>query len=151
MKVLIIEDESLAARRLSNLLHEIDPDIEIDGLLESVEESVEWLNARPAPELIFLDIHLEDGLSFDIFNRVTISSPVIFTTATDMVSTDFFRRHHIRYLLKPIIMSELKEMMKELEKHNSTVTEKLTYKLFEDLIQARNQDTGETKQKKSSL
>ncbi len=79
MKVLIIEDEAPAFRRLQKLLEEINPDIEIVEVLDSVEESVKWFNSHHIPDLIFSDIQLSDGISFDIFDRVPINRPVIFT------------------------------------------------------------------------
>ena len=83
MKVVIIEDENFAALRLKKMILEYNPDISIVAELESVAESVKWFKSNPEPDLIFLDIHLEDDLSFAIFDQVSISSPVIFTTAFD--------------------------------------------------------------------
>jgi len=121
MKIVIIEDEHLAARRLENLIHEYDSTIEIETQLESVEASVEWFRNHPAPDLVFLDIHLEDNVSFAIFDQVNISCPVVFTTATDQSSTKKFREKNIDFLLKPIIYKELVTMLekfKELPKEN---------------------------------
>ncbi|MBQ1760796.1 MAG: DNA-binding response regulator, partial [Prevotella sp.] len=81
MKALIIEDEVMAAKTLKKLLLEVSPGIEIVGILESIEDSVEWIANHPMPDLMFMDIHLADGSSFAIFDRVTITCPVIFTTA----------------------------------------------------------------------
>ncbi len=111
MKVLIIEDEQLAARRLENMLKEFDPDIEVIARLESVSESIEWFRTNPEPDLIFLDIHLEDNVSFAIFNEVSIKSPIVFTTATDELSTRIFALRKIDYLLKPIIQKDLNRML----------------------------------------
>ena len=83
MKALIIEDEVMAAKSLKKLLVEVSPGIEIVGMLESIEDSVEWIANHPMPDLMFMDIHLADGSSFAIFERVTITCPVIFTTAYD--------------------------------------------------------------------
>ncbi|NVO19950.1 MAG: response regulator [Bacteroidetes bacterium] len=116
MNILIIEDEHLAARRLENMIHEYDPSIKIVAQLESVTESVEWFRNNPAPDLIFLDIHLEDNVSFAIFNQVTISSPFVFTTATDQKSTREFEVKKIDYLLKPIIQKELVQMIEKYRK-----------------------------------
>ena len=83
MKALIIEDEVMAAKALKKLLGEVSPGIEIVGVLESIEDSVEWIEENPMPDVIFMDIHLADGSSFAIFERVSITCPVIFTTAYD--------------------------------------------------------------------
>ena len=83
MKIVIIEDEAFAARRLENLIKEYNPDYQVVARLESVSESIEWFQKNDEPDLIFLDIHLEDNLSFAIFNSITVHCPVVFTTATD--------------------------------------------------------------------
>lgn len=107
MKILIIEDENAAARRLEKLLHEIDPTIEILERLDSVEASVRWLQEHSAPDLVLLDIHLADGASFEIFEHVALRCPVIFTTAYDEYALQAFRVNAIDYLLKPIKSAEL--------------------------------------------
>lgn len=111
MKIVIIEDEAFAARRLENMIHEIDPLIEIVAKLESVEESVKWFMQNDEPDLIFLDIHLEDDLSFTLFSKVPISCSIIFTTATDEYATRAFMLKGIDYLLKPIIQTDLEKMI----------------------------------------
>jgi DNA-binding LytR/AlgR family response regulator len=107
MKTIIIEDEQLAARRLEKMILETDSSIEIVARLESVKESVEWFRNNPHPDLIFLDIHLEDGLSFSIFDQVKVNSPIIFTTAFDEYAIKAFKLKSIDYLLKPIIQDDL--------------------------------------------
>ncbi len=111
MKVLIIEDEAPAFRRLQKLLEEINPDIEIVEVLDSVEESVKWFNNHHIPDLIFSDIQLSDGISFDIFDRVPITRPVIFTTAFDEYMLKAFRVNSIDYLLKPIKKEDLEKSL----------------------------------------
>jgi len=111
MKIVIIEDEVFAARRLENMIREIDSQIEVVGKLESVTESVEWFNNNEEPDLIFLDIQLEDDLSFALFREVEISCPIIFTTATDEYATRAFLLKGIDYLLKPIIQLDLERMI----------------------------------------
>jgi len=108
MKVVIIEDEEFAARRLERMIGEIDPEIQVVAKLESVGESVKWLKNNPQPNLVFMDIHLEDNLSFAIFDSVSVSCPVVFTTATDEKSTVIFRQNNMDYLLKPICGDDLK-------------------------------------------
>ena len=107
MKIVIIEDEHLAARRLESMLKVSVPDIQIVAIIESVKESVDWFQNNPHPDLIFLDIHLEDDLSFLIFDRVRVNSPIIFTTAYDEYAIRAFKLKSIDYLLKPIVQEEL--------------------------------------------
>lgn len=107
MKAIIIEDEQFAARRLEAMIKEYDPSIRIEARLESVADSVEWLRNNAHPELIFLDIHLEDGLSFSIFDQVKVNVPIIFTTAFDEYAIKAFKLRSIDYLLKPIVQSDL--------------------------------------------
>ena len=109
MKTIIIEDEQLAVERLSLLLLQYDRDIQVVHTMDSVEESVTWLQTQPAPDLILLDIHLSDGSAFDIFKQLKISSPVIFTTAYDHYAIDAFKVLSIDYLLKPVDPEELKQ------------------------------------------
>jgi len=115
MKVVIIEDEGFAAMRLKKMILQYNPAIEILAELESVEESVIWFKANPDPDLIFLDIQLEDDLSFAIFEQVNISSPVIFTTAFDEYAIKAFKLKSIDYLLKPIVQEELVAALKKYE------------------------------------
>jgi len=107
MKTIIIEDEDFAARRLENMISECDSSIEIVAKLQSVKESVAWLKSNPHPELIFLDIQLDDDLSFAIFDQVAVQSQIIFTTAFDEYAIRAFKLKSIDYLLKPIIREEL--------------------------------------------
>lgn len=107
MKIVIVEDEVFAARRLENMIKEIDPQIEVVAKLESVRESVEWFKKNEEPDLIFLDIHLDDDLSFAIFKEVKICCSIVFTTATDELAARAFQLKEIDYLLKPIIKADL--------------------------------------------
>ena len=102
MKVLIIEDEQIAAERLQDLLAEIDPDIKVVEILDSIETTITWLCENPMPDLLFFDIHLADGSSFKIFQHVKITKPVIFTTAYDEYAIEAFQVNAIDYLLKPL-------------------------------------------------
>lgn len=102
MRVLLVEDEMLAAQRLQHLLKEIDPTIEIVGIAESVEETIEVLQKQPAPDLLLMDIQLSDGHSFEIFKKIDIRKPVIFTTAYDQFALEAFKHFSIDYILKPI-------------------------------------------------
>ncbi|MBN2683102.1 MAG: response regulator transcription factor [Bacteroidales bacterium] len=115
MKVVIIEDEAFATLRLKKMIQNYNPEIKILAELESVAESVKWFRFNAEPDLIFLDIHLEDDLSFAIFEQVNISSPVIFTTAFDEYAIKAFKLKSIDYLLKPIVHEELAAALKKYE------------------------------------
>lgn len=106
MKVLIIEDESHSAERLQRYIHTLHSDYEITGITKSIAQSIEYLQ-KGQPDLIFSDIRLQDGLSFDIFREVKVASPIIFTTAYDQYAIQAFKFNSIDYLLKPIDSDEL--------------------------------------------
>lgn len=108
MQVLIVEDEILLAKRLQKLLLETEPSATVLAILQSVEETVDWLQHHPEPDLLLMDIELADGQSFDIFQQVTVRTPVIFTTAYDEYAIKAFKVNSIDYLLKPIKQEELK-------------------------------------------
>lgn len=108
MKVLLIEDENLAAGRVQDILTGIDNTIAVVGHLKSVESSIQWLQSNPAPDLILSDIRLLDGLCFEIFETVSVDAPVIFTTAFDQYAIKAFEVNSIDYLLKPIQAEKLK-------------------------------------------
>lgn len=114
MKVVIIEDESLAADRLEDLLLQVAPGTEVLGKIGSVKESVKWLGDHN-PDLIFLDIQLSDGISFSIFEQVELNIPVIVTTAYDQYAIKAFELNSIAYLLKPIRRVELEESLAKYE------------------------------------
>lgn len=107
MKVVIIEDEKLAANHLEKMITKYDPSVQVLAKLESVEDSIDWFTANGDPDLIFLDIHLDDGLSFAIFEKVKVNAPIIFTTAYDEYAIKAFKMKSIDYLLKPILPEEL--------------------------------------------
>jgi len=106
MNIIIIEDEKPAARRLDRMLQKLD--IEVTKMLHSVEESIVWFQENKHPDLIFLDIQLSDGLSFEIFETIEIKSAIIFTTAYDEYALQAFKLNSIDYLLKPIDDDDLK-------------------------------------------
>ena len=111
MNVIIIEDEKPAARRLSRLLAELD--VAVSVMLHSVEESINWFQNNEHPDLIFLDIQLSDGLSFEIFESVEVKSAIIFTTAYDEYALQAFKLNSIDYLLKPIDDEDLEAAVKK--------------------------------------
>jgi two-component system LytT family response regulator len=116
MKALIVEDEQLAGERLKKMLIETTEDIEVADILPSVEASVDWLKKNEKPDLIFLDIRLADGLSFEIFDRVEVDSPVIFTTAYDEYAVKAFELNSVDYLLKPINKDKLRHSVDKLKR-----------------------------------
>lgn len=112
-KVIIIEDEKPAARRLQRMLSK--KNIQAETMLHSVTEAVNWFNSNPHPDLIFLDIQLSDGLSFEIFDHIKTDSAIIFTTAYDEYALKAFKLNSIDYLLKPIDEEELEEAIEKFE------------------------------------
>ena len=123
MNVLLIEDEEAAVTRMQKMLRQLDPNLQIAGVADSIESSVNWLRENPAPDLIFSDIHLADGSSFEIFKEVEVSAPVIFTTAFDQYALDAFKVNSIDYLLKPVKPAELEKSLdkwKKLRTQNSS-------------------------------
>jgi len=111
MKVIIIEDEKPSARRLNRMLEALDVNAHV--MLHSVEESIEWFQNNEHPDLIFLDIQLSDGLSFEIFEQIDIKSAIIFTTAYDEYALQAFKLNSIDYLLKPIDEAELEKAVSQ--------------------------------------
>lgn len=119
MKALIIEDENVAAQALKLLIQDINPEIEIATTLQTIEESVEWFEMNPMPDLVFMDIHLADGSSFAIFDTVSITCPIIFTTAYDEYALKAFEVNSIDYLLKPINKADLERALNKYKNFTS--------------------------------
>lgn len=115
MRVVIVEDETAAAVNLERLLKQTFPQMNIVAMLESVTDSVEWFGNNPAPDIVFMDIHLADGEAFRIFDRVDIKCPIVFTTAYDQYALEAFKVNSIDYLLKPIKESDLRHAVSKLE------------------------------------
>jgi DNA-binding LytR/AlgR family response regulator len=120
MKIVIIEDETAAARNLASIVRSVIPEAEVVALLESVEESVEWLTSNPSPDLLLVDIHLGDGDSFRIFETTEVTCPIIFTTAYDQYALEAFKVNSIDYLLKPIKEEELRRAIEKLRRLSGT-------------------------------
>ena len=116
IKTVIIEDERMIAEEFKRMLLKTSGDTEILGSFATVKESVDYLSANEAPDLIFSDVQLPDGLSFDIFNQVEIKSPVVFVTGYDNFILNAFENNGIDYLLKPVDERDLK---KTLSKYNT--------------------------------
>ena len=141
MRIVIIEDEAFAARRLENMVKEFDPAIEITAKLESAKESIAWFKNNPQPDLIFLDIHLDDDLSFAIFKEVEICCSIVFTTATDELATRAFQLKGIDFLLKPIIQSDLNKMISKYKMGNNQQCP-VNPDIFEDIINPGKSTNG---------
>ena len=116
MNALIIEDEAFAAKRLENLVHEINPSIHIKGTLNSVHQATQWLNNEEQPDLIFLDIQLNDGYGFDILDQMEDHPPIIFTTAYNEFAIRGFKYNGLDYLLKPIVKTDLEKALAKFDK-----------------------------------
>lgn len=116
MKVVIVEDEHYAAEKLVQLLLKTEPEIEVLEVLESVEDSINWFVSNPSPDLIFMDIQLDDGISFEIFEEVKVEAPVIFTTAFDKYAIRAFKVNSIDYLLKPIEQQTLETALNKFKR-----------------------------------
>lgn len=119
MKVIIVEDEKVAAEKLERLILEINPSVEILARIGSIKEAKKWFLQNKA-DLIFLDIQLSDGISFSIFENLDVNTPVIFTTAYDQYAIKAFNLNSIAYLLKPIRKKELEESLRKYEKLKSS-------------------------------
>ncbi len=115
MNILIVEDEPLAAERLSKLAKQLQPDSVILACLDSVKRSVAWFKSNPQPDLVFMDIQLADGLSFEIFDQAEVKAPIIFTTAYNEYALKAFKVNSIDYILKPVDEADLKTALDKLK------------------------------------
>lgn len=138
MKILIIEDEKPAANRLIKLLERHFPGGEFMGNLDTVLRAVRWFGENPPPDLIFCDIQLADGLSFEIFERVKVSAPVIFTTAFDQYAIRAFQVNAVDYLLKPIDPEALERAVGKFKSHQ--IKPSLDLELLKKLLQSEKKD-----------
>ena len=116
MRVLIVEDETAAYENLVDILGEVSYDIQIVGNTESVTQTIHWLQSNPAPDLIFMDIHLSDGSAFTIFDKMELETPIIFTTAYDRYAIEAFKVNSIDYLLKPVKVEDVKQALDKYKK-----------------------------------
>ncbi|MBQ3594837.1 MAG: response regulator transcription factor [Bacteroidales bacterium] len=129
MKAVIIEDERLAADLLKNIIKQLDEDIEIITTLQTIEDSVEWLNNNEHPDIMFVDIHLADGSSFSIFEKTEVRCPIVFTTAYDEYALKAFEVNSIDYLLKPINKDDLQRALNKYKNFKGD-NKDLDYKKF---------------------
>ena len=149
MKILIIEDEKPAAEKLKSFIEYYDSSIEILGVLTTVNESVKWLKQNiDSPDLIFVDIQLPDGISFDIFKQVMVPTPVIFTTAYNQYAIEAFQLNSIDYLLKPFDYNKLYkslEKFKSLKENILGKKERIQYQELSDLLSNLNKTDYKTR------
>ena len=124
MKVLIVEDEELAVKKLRRTLESVDPSAEVVGVTDSVRSSVSWLQSNPPPDLILMDIELADGQSFEIFEKTDVKSSVIFTTSYDEFALKAFKVNSIDYLLKPIQNEDLQAAIQKYRSMHSIYANK---------------------------
>src|SRR5574337_306183 len=116
MQVLVVEDERHAAQKLIKMLKTAEPEIQVLDVIESVQQAVEWFIVNPEPDLVFMDIQLDDGICFEIFEAVSVSAPIIFTTAFNEYAIRAFRVNSIDYLLKPVDEVLLQQAMDKYKK-----------------------------------
>jgi len=135
MKILIVEDEPATARRMQKLLQETDATIEVAGITDSIESTVAWLKNNLQPQLVFMDIQLADGESFEIFNEVEISCPVVFTTAYDKYAIEAFKVNSIDHLLKPVEKESVEKALQKFRKLSSPATPSIDYAKLAAMIQ----------------
>jgi DNA-binding LytR/AlgR family response regulator len=138
IRTLIIEDEEPAALRLEKLLKEIDPDIEILSVIDTIDSAVKWIENNPKPDLIMLDIQLGDGLSFEIFRKTKVDSYIIFTTAYDEYAIKAFELNSIDYLLKPIDETRLSQSLRKFKKFRSPEHQFDVLNLIETIEKRKN-------------
>jgi two-component system response regulator LytT len=146
MNALIVEDEELAVRKLQKLLHDVSPTLSVVGVTASIEDTVNWLESRratgqPDPDLIFLDIELADGQSFEIFERTPVRSTVIFTTSYDEYALQAFKVNSIDYLLKPVQREDLQRSLQKYEDLRGQSVEQPAFKI-EKLLQQLQGNTA---------
>ncbi|UZR95034.1 LytR/AlgR family response regulator transcription factor [Chondrinema litorale] len=134
MKIVIIEDETLAAKKMEQMLQRYSDENEIVAQLPSVEEAVEWLSENDEPDLIMADIQLSDGLSFEVFQEVKVKCPVIFTTAYDEYAIEAFKVNSIDYLLKPVRYNKLEEALEKLNNMSESLQKAVRNSKIDTLI-----------------
>lgn len=138
MKVLILEDEARTGKRLEDLLAQCGTPVQVMACIPSVKKTVQWLAQNPQPDIIFMDIHLEDDLVFSLFDQVTITIPIIFTTAYDAYMIKAFKVNSLDYLLKPVQLPELNAALAKyhtVQRHFN----QLNYEYLVDLVHSSAQ------------
>jgi DNA-binding LytR/AlgR family response regulator len=137
MRAIIIEDEINAYEYLESIIHSVNNSIEIMAHIDSVEDAINWFEENEEPDVVFLDIQLSDGLSFEIFRHTQVSAPIIFTTAYDEYAIRAFKLNSIDYLLKPISKTDLEQAMEKLENFKG-VGNKVNGELVNQLLNGLN-------------
>ncbi|GAB5473862.1 MAG: LytTR family DNA-binding domain-containing protein [Maribacter sp.] len=132
MRVLIIEDEQRAASQLQRMLHTCGFEFQLLGIIDTVEDAVQWFQENTPPDLAFMDIQLADGLSFEIFQKTEVSAPIIFTTAFDQYAIQAFKVNSVDYLLKPIQKDDLSAALDKFTKSSTPAT--LTPSVLQQLL-----------------
>lgn len=139
LKVLIIEDEEIAAERLEWLIQRQDARITVLDKLDSVKSAVRWFEKNPLPDLIFLDIHLSDGLGFDIFTKIRVNAPIVFTTAYSEFAIKAFELNSIDYLLKPIKADDIARCLQKYRQLHGSLSPSLDIDILLKAIQEQQQ------------
>lgn len=134
MKILIVEDEPLAAAQLAAHISALQPEAQILAVCDTIKATVEWVQKNEAPDLAFFDIQLGDGLSFEIFEQVKFTQPVIFTTAFDNYAIQAFKVNSIDYLLKPIERTELEKALNKFKNIASTKPSNITPAILQEVV-----------------
>src|SRR5215216_4991701 len=142
MKIVLIEDEKPAAEKLKKALLKVNSSFEIVAVLGSIQSAEEWFNEQPMPELLFMDIELSDGLSFQLFDKIKITCPIIFCTAYDEYWQEAFEYNSIDYLLKPVNQDKLEQAMSKYETLKQHFAQNL-----QQLLQSQQQRTAEYKKR----
>lgn len=142
MKVFIIEDEKLGVQRLTKQLEEIDPAIVVAGVADTITGAVKWLQEHEEPALIFMDIELADGQSFEIFKQLEVRAPVIFTTSYDEYTLQAFKVNSVDYLLKPIKKEELRQSLGKFQSVKQQYLKNQTVQINHLLDELRSQQQG---------
>ena len=120
IKALVIEDETAAAVNLQTILNEVDPDIEVVSVIDTIVDAVAWFDTHVTPDLVFMDIHLADGDAFNIFEQVDVMCPIIFATAYDKYALEAFKVNSVDYILKPIKAEDLKRALDKIKRLSSS-------------------------------
>lgn len=142
MKYLVFEDEELVAKMLISLIKQCRPDYNLIEVIPSVETGIKWLKKNPKPDIIFMDIQLSDGSCFEIFSKIHIDTPIIFTTAYDQYAIQAFKVNSIDYLVKPIDLDELKSAIDKFEKlqpESPTKNQQLYEKVMQQILKSYKQ------------
>lgn len=134
MNIVIVEDEHLAAEKLERYLLKFDAGIKIKTVLSSIKDAVQWFNSDQDFDMVFMDIQLTDGLSFEIFHQTKINSPVIFTTAFDEYAIDAFKVNSVDYILKPITFTDISKAMNKFKSLKSLYSSETVIEKVEKII-----------------